>query len=134
MRAQRVRQLCPLTAEDHADPVQHHRALLLRRFDPDEPHGRTRHRLADRLGIGSVVLAPFDIRLHILRRHQLHVVPQRDQLARPVMRRRTCLYPDQAWRQLCEKLQHPAPRQSLAKHSLTINIHTVHLKHALRDV
>jgi hypothetical protein len=33
-----------------------------------------------------------------------------------------------------QETSHPAPRQSLAKHGLTISIHTVHLKHALRDV
>ena len=60
VRPQRVRQLCPLTAENQTDPAQHHRALLLGRLDPDEAHGGSRHRFADRLGIGSVVLAPLD--------------------------------------------------------------------------
>jgi hypothetical protein len=88
-------------AHEHRQPhpVQHHRALLFGRLDAHEAHGRSRHRLADRLGIGRVVLAPLYVRLHILRRHQPHIMAQRDQLAGPVMRRRARFDADQARRQ-----------------------------------
>ena len=47
---------------------------------------RPAHRLADRLGVGRVVLAAPHIRLHVLRRDQHHFMAQRRQRARPVMR------------------------------------------------
>ena len=46
VRPHRVRQLRALAAEDQADPMQHHRALLLGRLDADEAHGRSGHRVA----------------------------------------------------------------------------------------
>ena len=55
--------------------------------------------------VGGVVLLPLDVGLHIGRRHQSHRMPQRLQLAGPMVRRRTSLNPDQAWRQLLEKCQ-----------------------------
>src|SRR3954454_11499011 len=55
-------------------------------------------RLADRFGIRSVVLVPLDVGLHVLRRHQPHLVAQRTQLPRPVMRRRTRLHSHQTAR------------------------------------
>jgi hypothetical protein len=64
VRPQCVRQLRSLAVEDQANTVKHHRTLLLRGFDTDEAHGRPCYRLADRLGIGRVVLAPLDVRFH----------------------------------------------------------------------
>ena len=46
------------------DPVHTHR-LLFGALDRHEAHARALHRLADRLGICRVVLAPLDARLHV---------------------------------------------------------------------
>ena len=57
--------------------------LLLFGLDRHEAHGRPRHGLADRRGVGRVVLATLHVSLDVLRRHQAHLVSQRAQLARP---------------------------------------------------
>src|SRR5262249_15648710 len=57
-------------------------------------HRRAPNRLANRFRIGGIVLIALDVRLHVLRRHQPHLVPKRAQLASPVMRRRTRFQPD----------------------------------------
>src|SRR6202008_2477054 len=41
---------------------------------------------ANRFGFGGVVLIALDVRLHVLRRHQPHLVPKRAELASPVVR------------------------------------------------
>src|SRR5215469_13543513 len=50
-------------------------------------HRRAPNRLADRFGIGGIVLVALDVRLHVLRRHQSHLVAKRAQLPPPVVRR-----------------------------------------------
>src|SRR3546814_15720256 len=87
-----------------------------------------RHRLADRLGIGSVILAALHVRPYILRRHQPNIVPQRDQLPGPVMRVAAGLDADQTSRQLREERQYPRPAPALAHHTFTCSINAVHLK------
>ena len=49
-----------------------------------KPHRRPRDRLADRRRIIRIVLAAFEIGLHIARRHQLHGVAEPLQLAAPM--------------------------------------------------
>ena len=53
--------------------------------------------------VGHVVLLPFDERLNICRRDKLCVVPDRGDLARPVMSARTGLHRDQGSRQCCHE-------------------------------
>src|SRR5207302_7635324 len=48
---------------------QHQRRLLFDGLCRHEPHRRPAHRLADRLGIGCVVLVPLDERLHRSEEH-----------------------------------------------------------------
>ena len=134
MRPRRVRQLRALAVEHQADTVKHHHALLFRSLHRHEPHRRPRHRLADRLRIGSVILAALHIRLHILRRHQSNIMAQRDQLAGPVVRVAAGLDADQTARQLREERNHPGPAQALAHHHFACGINTVDLKHRLRDI
>jgi hypothetical protein len=43
-------------------PVQHQTRLLVGRFHRHEAHARPLHRLADRLGIGRVILLAFNTR------------------------------------------------------------------------
>src|SRR6266540_4231738 len=76
-----------------------HRRLLLCRLDRHKSHRRALNSLANRFGIGGIVLIALDVRLHVLRRHQPHLMAKRAQLARPVVRRRTRFQPNHtAWK------------------------------------
>ena len=72
MAAQRVDRLCALAHQKIACPEQHAPRLLLLRLHCHETHGRPRCRLADRLGVGRVVLLPLDVGFDINRRDQSH--------------------------------------------------------------
>jgi hypothetical protein len=76
-----------LANEEMACPVEHEAGLLLRRLGLHEAHVRPRHRFTDGLSVGGIVLLPLDVGLHIGGRHQPHGMPQRPELARPMMRR-----------------------------------------------
>jgi hypothetical protein len=104
------------------------RRLLHLGLDRDKAHRGPAHRLADRLGIGRVVLVAPHVGLRIGRRDQPHVVTQLGDLARPIVRRRARLHPDQAWRQLGKERQNlPSPHRATERyHSRCIN--PVHLK------
>ena len=60
-------------------------ALLLGRLGRDEPHVRPGDRLADRLRVRGIVLLPFNIGLHLGRRHQAHRMTKRLELTRSMM-------------------------------------------------
>jgi hypothetical protein len=60
-----------------AGPARHQGGLLLLRLDRDEPHRRPRHRLTDRRRIVRIVLAAFEIGLHVARRYQPGCVAKR---------------------------------------------------------
>jgi hypothetical protein len=132
--AHRVAELGSLAGEDQPGAMQHQHALLLRRLHPDEAHGRTGDRFADRLGIRSVVLRPLHVRLHILRRHQPHLMAKRNQLPRPIVGTRAGLHADKAARQLGEERQQLGPAQPLSQHHLASRIGAVNLKHRLRQI
>jgi hypothetical protein len=105
--------------------------LLLCRLNRHKPHGRSPNSFANRFGVGGVVPIALDVRLHVLRRHQPHLVPKRAELASPVVRRRTRFQPDHTPRNAAEEHQHlPAP-QSLAQNRRTLRINAVNLKNML---
>jgi len=54
--------------------MQHQHALLFWALQANKAHRRPLNRLADRFGIGRIVLAALDVSLHIVRRHQPHLV------------------------------------------------------------
>ena len=56
------------------------------------------NRLADRFGVGRVVLVALDVSLHVFRRHQPNLVTELRQLTRPIMRRGTGLHANEAGR------------------------------------
>ena len=85
--------------------MQHEQALLFWALETDKAHRRSLNRLADRFGIGRIVLAPLHISLHVVRRHQPHLVSQRRNLAPPVMGRGTRFDPNQTGSKLLEKTQ-----------------------------
>ena len=70
-----------------------HEAELDLLGDPNGPYfvrtrlwaSRPRHRFTDRLRICRVVLATLDVGLHVLRRHQLNLMTERNQFTGPVV-------------------------------------------------
>jgi len=82
----------------------HQPALLLGRLDHNEPHGWAPDCLADRLGVGRIVLVALDVGLHILCRHQPNLVAELRQLTHPMMRRGAGFHADEARRQGLEEL------------------------------
>jgi hypothetical protein len=97
-------------------------------------HGRAGDRLADRLGIGGVVLVGLDMRLHVLRRHEPDRVAQLAQLAGPMVGAGAGLHPDQARRQVGEEREQLVPGQLLAQHRPAMRIGAVHLEPALGQI
>src|SRR5262245_65556594 len=77
---------------------------------------------------GGASANALDVRLHVLRRHQSHLVAQRAQLARPVVRRRTRLQPDHTARQSTEERQNLRTPKLLAQNRRSLCINPVHLK------
>src|SRR6516164_9542503 len=90
--------------------------------------------LADRFRIGGIVLVALDVRLHVLRRHQSHLVAKRAQLPRPVVRRRARLQANQTWPQSTEERQNLRTPKLLAQNRRSLCIDPVHLKNMLRQV
>jgi len=94
--------------------MQHQAGLLLFRFCRYETHRWPRHRFADCGGVIGVILATFDVGLHIAWRHQLSRVTECLELSAPMMRCRTCLDADQTGRQGRKELQHLRATYALA--------------------
>ena len=103
MCAQCIDHLSALAHQQIARAMLRQLPLLLSRLDPHKAHRRTPNRFADRRRIGGIVLVALKVSLHILRRHQPHLVAELRQLARPIMRGGTRLHPDQARRKSREK-------------------------------
>jgi hypothetical protein len=74
-----------LTDEQMARAVEHEAALLLGRLGRHEPHVCSSDRFANGLSVGSIVLLPLDVGLHVGRRHQAHRMTKSLQFARPMM-------------------------------------------------
>ena len=114
--------------------MQHQSRLLLFRFCWHETHRRPRYCLANRGGIVGVVLAAFEIGLHVARWHQLDRVAESLKLAAPMMGARAGFNANKAGRQGREKLQDLRTADPLADHHRAISIHAANLKHRLRNV
>src|SRR6185369_17982088 len=81
MTAQGVNRLGSLLDEKIPCLQEHHARLAIDCFDRYETHGWPRYRLADRFSVDRIGLAAFDIRLHVGRRDQSHVVAEHGELA-----------------------------------------------------
>jgi len=114
--------------------MQHQAALLLGCFDRHEAHARPLHCLADRFGIGRVILLAFDVRLHVGRRNETHGMSKGLQLARPVMRGGARLDANEAGRKLLEERQHIATLQLSADDGIALRVDAMNLKDQLCDV
>src|SRR3546814_15827059 len=91
-------------------------------------------RLTDRLGIRGIV-APSPLpHLHILRRHQPHIMAKRDQLAPPLVGARAGLHADEAARQPGKEAQQLRPAQPPPQHHLPPPSNPENLKHPPRQI
>ena len=86
MAADRVDELSTLADQHIASPEDHRGGLLGFALHANEAHGRTLRGLANRLGIGRVVLLALNEGLHVGRRDQLDRVAELADLAAPMIR------------------------------------------------
>src|SRR5262249_4138291 len=93
-----------------------------------------RHRLTDRLRITRIRLAALDVGLDVLRRHQLHGVPELGNLTCPIMRTAAGLHADQTRRQLGKERQHLLASELARDDDLALRIDAVDLEHLLCKV
>src|SRR3954452_20908097 len=117
-----------------ARAMEHQAALLLRRLGLHKPHVCPGDCFANGLGVSGIILLALDVGPHVGRRHQAHLVPERLELARPMMRCGASLDADQAGWQLLEERQDVATLQLTADDHLPGSINAVHLKDRLGDV
>jgi hypothetical protein len=109
-------------------------ADLLRRFYRYEAHRWTPNRLADRLGIGHVVLVAFHISFHIVGWHQASFMAKRNQLTSPMVRRRAGFEADKARRNLGKEREDLAASQPLAHHYAAHLVHRMNLEDTLCQI
>src|SRR6516162_7070993 len=134
MPAQSVHQTRTLAHQPLPATVQQHGSLLVSRLDRHKAHRRALNSLTNRFRIGGIVLVALDVRLHVLRRHQSHLVAKRAQLSPPVVRRRARLQANQTGRQSTEERQNLRTPKLLAQNRRSLGIDPVHLKNMLRQV
>ena len=132
--AQGVYQHCPLPDQELAEPMQHQHALLFLALHRNEAHRRPRHRLANLLGVGRVILLPLHVWLDVRRRHQPNLVTLRHKNPGPVVSSRACLDSDQTWRQGLEESNDIVAAQLAAAHDRASAIDSVNLKYMLGDI
>src|SRR6478752_5350412 len=114
--------------------MKRQRGLLLDRLDRNKAHGRARDRLADRLRISGVGLAPLHVWLDVGRRHQPHGMTQTSKLPRPVMARAAGLHADQARSELAEEGHYLSSPQRSSGENLSCSADSVHLEDILGQV
>ena len=114
--------------------MQHQLTLLLDRFDLHKSHGRPPYRLADRLGVGGIILIALDVGLHVLRRHQPHLVAKLREFTCPIVRCRAGLHAHKATRQRLEEPQYLAAPKLLPNDDLLGRVDSVNLEHILGDI
>src|SRR5262249_844247 len=123
-----------LTNEKLPAAMQHQTRLLLFGFYRHKTHRRPRYRFTDRSGIIGVVLAAFEIRLHVARWHQPYRVAEGLKLAAPMMGAPTSLNTHQARRHSPKEPQHLRTATPLSDHPRAISIHAVNLEHRFRYI
>lgn len=95
----------PGNDEALASPMQGQEHLLFRVLHRHAAHRRPGHGLANRLGIGGVVLVGFDVGLDELRCHEFYRVAQSRQTPRPIMGTAAGLDADEAGRPVRKERQ-----------------------------
>src|SRR6516225_8657186 len=117
-----------------ADSVQRLQVELVIAFDRHKAHRGTGHRFGNRFGIDVVVLVRLHVRLHILGRHQAHVMPLFSQSAAEKMRSSAGLHADQACAKVRCKAQQLRPRALLANYDCTPCVQTYKVKDRLPKI
>jgi len=121
-------------AAGNTHPMHRQDRLLLDALHWHKAHVRSAHRLADRFGIGDIVLVCLHVRLHKLRCHQPHRMTTAMQRPGPVMRTGAGLHANHTRRQISKKYRYLRAPQLLAQHRLTPFIDPMYLKHVLRQI
>src|SRR4028118_952532 len=96
MPAQSIDGLGPLPHQQITCPEYESGGLGLLTLGSHKAHGRALSRLADRLGISGIVLLALHERLHVSRRDQPDRMPERADLAGPMMGTAAGLHGDRA--------------------------------------
>src|SRR5262249_26352900 len=97
-------------------------------------HRWPRDRLADCGSVVGIVFAALEIGFYVARRQQPYRVAKCLKPAAPIVRSRTRLNADEAWRQCREELQQLRSGDALADHHHPSAVHAVDLKNGLRDI
>jgi hypothetical protein len=84
--------------------------------------------------VGSIVFRPFDIALHVTRRHQTHGVTELGDFTRPMMSGSAGFHADQARGNLAKEANDLLAPQLTRDDDLTRTIHAVHLEHVLGEI
>ena len=95
---------------------------------------RACHRFADRGSIGSVVLRPLDVGLHVARRHQTNGVAELRDFTRPMMTGCAGLHADQATGNLAKEVQDLLASQLTGDDNLARTINAVNLEYVLGEI
>jgi hypothetical protein len=83
---------------------------------------------------GSIVFRPFDIALHVTRRHQTHGVTELGDFTRPMMSGSAGFHADQARGNLAKEANDLLAPQLTRDDDLARTIHAVHLEHVLGEI
>src|ERR1700757_505884 len=102
-----------------AHSVQRLQVQLVIGLDRHEAHRGTSYSLGTRFAIDVVVLVRLHVRLHVLCRHQAHVMPLFPQSTAEKMRSSAGLHADQALAKVRCKATQLSPRALLANHDFT---------------
>ena len=134
MPADRVDGLRTLPDQQVAGTEHQGRSLLLLALHRNKAHVRTLRCLADRLGIGNIILLPLHERLHIGRGDQPNIMANPHQFARPVVCAAASLQRHQASGLILKEPQHLPARYPAAEQLLTSRVCAMRLKHILCDI
>jgi len=110
--------------------MKHQARLLLLGLDRNNAHGRQADFLANRSGIGRVILLTANVRLHVSWRDQALIVAPTAQDAAPIMSAAARLHSYKAGWQLLKESRDIEPLEGLLQHDLTRRVDRVNLKNA----
>ena len=79
--------------------------------------------------VGRVGLIPFDVCLHVGRRHHPNSVSKRADCLRPVMRTAAGFQPNKAWGKLAKEIHHLRSAQGATRDNAPIPVNGMDLKH-----
>ena len=114
--------------------MQDQNALAVFALYRDEAHGWAGDCLADRFSVRHVILAAFDIGLHISGRHQFNLMPERGDLTCPVVSGCTSFHPNQAGWQFFECIEHRTSAYLLPDHDAACFINAVKLENRFSKI